>query len=144
MNHDLEKLARLSQAELDQLFTKNSAGEVPNGRFDGIFLVAPGTVLTAAAAALIDYLFWQGKVFDVPRARVNNIILPFGLELVQAKITKGASRFDGKECIILDYSTTSLAARWVRDEIREIEPAVYLGKFYFGAVRMPDFALARG
>jgi hypothetical protein len=78
------------------------------------------------------------------RARVDNIILSFGLELVQAKICKGASRFDGKECIILDYSATFLVARWVRDEIREIGPTVYLGKFYFGTVQMPDFALARG
>src|SRR5437764_6549718 len=86
MNNGLKRLSRRSQVELDELFTKSPAGEVPNGRFDDIFLVAPGTVLTARAAALIDFLLWQGKVFDAPRARVNNLILPFGFEAVQAKV----------------------------------------------------------
>ena len=27
---------------------------------------------------------------------------------------------DQKECIVLDYSETSLLAHWVRDEIREV------------------------
>ena len=26
---------------------------------------------------------------------------------------------DGKECIVLDYSETSLLAHWIRDEIRD-------------------------
>src|SRR3954466_14063689 len=111
MNNGLKRLSRRPQVELDELFTKSPAGEVPNGRFDGIFLVAPGTVLTARAAVLIDFLLWQGKVFDAPRARVNNLILPFGFEAVQAKVYKAESRFDGRECIILDYSATSFFVR---------------------------------
>jgi hypothetical protein len=49
---------------------------------------------------------------------------------------------DGKETIIIDYSTTSFVAKKVRDEIREVEPGVYLGKVWWGKTRLIDFALA--
>jgi hypothetical protein len=39
---------------------------------------------------------------------------------------------DAKECIVLDYSETSLVAHWVRDEIREVALHIYLGKVYLG------------
>jgi hypothetical protein len=48
---------------------------------------------------------------------------------------------DGKECIVLDYSETSLVARWIRDEIRQIGPKMYLGKVYWDKKRLIDFAL---
>jgi hypothetical protein len=48
---------------------------------------------------------------------------------------------DKKECIVLDYSETSLLAHWIRDEIREVAPRTYLGKVYLGKKRLIDFAL---
>jgi hypothetical protein len=48
---------------------------------------------------------------------------------------------DNKECIVLDYSETSLLAHWIRDEIREVTPHTYLGKVYLGKKRLIDFAL---
>ena len=48
---------------------------------------------------------------------------------------------DGKECIVLDYSETSLIAQWIRDEIRQIGPRFYLGKVYWDKKRLIDFAL---
>src|SRR6185295_14649556 len=38
-------------------------------------------------------------------------------------------------------SKTSLVARKVRDEIREVSPGLYLGKVYWGKKRLIDFAL---
>jgi len=32
-------------------------------------------------------------------------------------------------------------AHWVRDEIREVAPHIYLGKVYLGKKRLIDFAL---
>jgi hypothetical protein len=32
-------------------------------------------------------------------------------------------------------------AHWIRDEIREVAPQVYLGKVYWGKKRLIDFAL---
>src|SRR5438105_941760 len=38
----------------------------------------------------------------------------------------------GRSCIVLDYSHTSLVAPWIRDEIREVSPGVYLGIVFWG------------
>ena len=138
-----DRFLRMAQVQLDKIFSDSPVGEVPRGRFRGTFIVAPGTVLTKTAAELIRLLVWQGKVFDTVRARVNNCVLPFGFESVPAKIYKAASWFDGRECVVLDYSETSFVARWVRDEIRQVSLGVYLGKAYFAGMRMPDFILER-
>ena len=72
---------------------------------------------------------------------MRNKILPFGLNAIIAKIYKAESWLDGKECIVLDHSDTSLVAHWIRDEIREIDTGVYLGKVYWSDKRLIDFAL---
>ena len=38
--------------------------------------------------------------------------------------TRAPSWLDSKECIVLDYSETSLVAHWIRDEIRQIAPGL--------------------
>ena len=55
-------LPRMSQEELDALFSRSTAGPTPSGVGDGIAIVAPGTPVAAGLAALI-HLPWQGKVF---------------------------------------------------------------------------------
>ena len=65
---------------------------------------------------------WQGKVFDAKAGLLRNRIGPFGLNAIIAKVYKAPSWLDGKECIVLDYSETSMVAHWIRDEIRLIEP----------------------
>jgi hypothetical protein len=72
---------------------------------------------------------------------LKNRILPFGLNAIIAKVYKGTSWLDNKECIVLDYSDTSVIAQWIRDEIRQIEPGLYLGKVYWEKKRLIDFAL---
>jgi hypothetical protein len=72
---------------------------------------------------------------------LRNKILPFGLNAIIAKVYKAPSWLDNKECIVLDYSETSLVAHWIRDEIREVAPHVYLGKVYWSKKRLIDFAL---
>ena len=72
---------------------------------------------------------------------LRNKILPFGLNAIIAKVYKGPSWLDNKECIVLDYSETSLLAHWIRDEIREVAPRTYLGKVYWSKKRLIDFAL---
>ncbi len=54
---------------------------------------------------------------------------------------KGPSWLDGNECIVLDYSKTSLAAEHIRDEIRPFEPGLYLGLVYWDQHRLMHFAL---
>jgi hypothetical protein len=131
----------MSQAQLDDLFTQSAVGEIPSGEGKGTAIVAPGTTYTQDIANFINHFDWQGKVFDPAKGVLRNKISPFGLKAIIAKVYKGPSWMDKKECIVLDYSETSLIAHWVRDEIREVAPHVYLGKVYLGEKRLIDFAL---
>jgi len=112
------EMLKMSQTQLDDLFTQAPASEIPSGQARGTAIIAPGTT-----------------------GVLRNKILPFGLNAIIAKVYKGPSWLDNKECIVLDYSETSLLAHWVRDEIREIAPRIYLGKVYLGKKRLIDFAL---
>ena len=141
MSLDVAQLLAMSQAQLDDLFTKSSAGPIPDGSAKGTAIIAPGTTYTSAIAQLINHFAWQGKIFDAEKGVLKNLILPFGLSAVIAKIYKGTSWFDEKECIVLDYSETSLVAHWIRDEIRLIQPKTYLGKVYWERSRLFHFLL---
>jgi hypothetical protein len=131
----------MSQAELDALFSSVSAGPIPDGEAEGTAIVAPGTTFTPTISKFISNFAWQGKVFDRKAGVLRNRILPFGLNAIIAKVYKAESWLDRKECIVLDYSDTSLVAQWIRDEIREISPGIYLGKVYWSDKRLIDFAL---
>jgi hypothetical protein len=141
MAYDVDKLLTMPQEQLDALFTASPAGPIPDGEAEGTAIVAPGTAYSANIARFISNFAWQGKVFDAKKGVLRNKILPLGLNAIIAKVYKGESWLDGKECIVLDYSDTSLLAHWIRDEIREISPGVYLGKVYWGKQRLIDFAL---
>jgi len=134
-------LIKMSQAQLDELFTNSPAGEIPNGEAKGTAIVAPGTTYTEDIAEFINHFAWQGKTFDAKKGVLRNRILPLGLNAIIAKVYKAPSWLDGKECIVLDYSDTSLLAHWIRDEIREIAHGLYLGKVYWGKKRLIDFAI---
>ena len=141
MAYDVAKFLSMSQAELDTLFTNSPVGKIPDGEAEGTAIVAPGTMFSSNIARFVSLFAWQGKVFDGKKGVLKNKILPFGLNAILAKVYKGPSWLDGKECIVLDYSDTSIVAQWIRDEIREIEPGLYLGKVYWDKTRLIDFAL---
>ena len=141
MAYDVAQLLKMSQEQLDDLFKKSAAGKIPDGEADGTAIVAPGTKYSKAIAQLINHFAWQGKVFDAKKGVLKNKILVLGLNAIIAKVYKGKSWLDGKECTVLDYSETSLVARRIRDEIRQIGPGLYLGKVYLGKKRLIDFAL---
>jgi len=141
MAYDVQQLLKLSQRELDELFAASPAGEIPDGAAEGTAIIAPGTTYSDNIARVINHFGWQGKVFDAKKGFLKNRILAFGVEAIVAKVYIGTSLFDGKECIVLDYSETSFIAQWVRDEIRLIGPNLYLGKVYWSGDRLIDFAL---
>jgi len=141
MTYDVPDLLKLSQAQLDELFTNSPPGDIPDGEAKGTAIIAPGTTYSTEIAELINHFAWQGKIFDATHGTLKNRILAFGLQAIIAKVYKGASWVDGKECIVLDYSETSLLAQRVRDEIRLIAPGRYLGVVYWGKKRLINFAL---
>jgi hypothetical protein len=144
MAYDVQKLLSMSQKELDDLFKASPAGDIPDGDAKGTAIIAPGTKYSPEIAQLVSTFAWQGKVFDAKAGVLRNKILPFGLNAIIAKVYKAPSWLDGKECIVLDYSETSLVAHWIRDEIRLIGPGFYLGKVYWGKERLIDFSLQFG
>jgi hypothetical protein len=138
---DAAQLMKMSQAELDDLFKANPAGEIPDGQAKGTAIIAPGTRFSDEIAEFISVFAWQGKTFDSKRGVLSNRILLLGLNAIIAEVYKDKSWLDGQECIVLDYSKTSLLAHWIRDEIREIAPKFYLGKVYWKKSRLIDFCL---
>ena len=138
---ELDALFKMTQEQLDELFLKSKAGPIPNGPATGTAIIAPGTKFTPAVAAAVNLFAWQGKNFDAKAGVLKNKISVLGLNAIVAQVYKGPSWLDKKECIILDYSKTSIVAQWIRDEIRQIAPGVYLGKVYGGKKRLIDFVL---
>lgn len=134
----------MTRAELDDIYTQAQAGSTPSGETTGTAIVA-GSLFSKAFAVLARWFAWQGKVFDLfappDKGILINKVSPFGLTFIVAKVYKDKSWMDGKETIVIDYSTTSFFARKIRDEIREVEPGIFLGKVWLGKRRILDFAL---
>nr|WP_315426589.1 hypothetical protein [uncultured Albidiferax sp.] len=141
MAYDVPQLLAMTQVQLDDLFRSSPAGEIPNGSAHGTAIIAPGTKYTESIAHIINLFGWQGKTFDAQKGVLKNKVLVFGFEAVVAKVYKDKSWLDGEECIVLDYSDTSVLAHYIRDEIRLIGPGFYLGKVYWGKERLIDFCL---
>lgn len=134
-------LLALSAAQLEELYRSSLPGVMPDGAGRGVAIVAPGLSYSRDIAELVYLLAWQGKKFDARLGRLVNRISPFGIEAVEAEVYFGPSRVDGKACIVIDYSRTSKIARWIRDEIRSVAPAVYLGYAFAGPLRLVAFSL---
>ena len=141
MAYDVAQLLAMSQEQLDDLFKASPPGDIPNGQAKGTAIIAPGSRFSDEIAEFVSIFGWQGKVFDAAKGLLKNKILPFGVEAIVARVYKEPSWLDGKECIVLDYSETSIVAQWIRDEIRLIEPNFYLGKVYWSKKRLIDFCL---
>jgi len=138
---DAGALVRMSADELDALFSRSPAGAMPDGEYDGTAIAAPGTEFAEVAAKITHLLAWKGKVFNAERGVLENRVTPFDLHAVVATVYRAPSWFDNAECIVLDYSETSLIAHWIRDEIREVADGLYLGLVYWQRTRILYFAL---
>ena len=134
-----------SREQLDDIYKNSEPGEVPKGNTRGTAIVA-GSLFSKMVAVFARAFAWQGKVFDLftqdrQAGVLVNKITPFSLTFIVAKVYRDKSWLDGKDTIVIDYSKTSFFAKVIRDEIREIEPGVYLGKVWWGKTRILDFAL---
>jgi hypothetical protein len=138
---DVEQLLAMSQSQLDTLFTSSPAGPIPDGPAKGTAIIAPDTVFSKEIAEVINLFAWQGKTFDAQKGVLTNKVSILGFSAIIAEVYKGESWLDQKECIVLDYSKTSMVAHWIRDEIRLIGPNFYLGKVYWAQKRLIDFCL---
>jgi hypothetical protein len=138
---DEKQLLEMSRSELDALFGNADSGPIPNGRAAGTAILLPGSPYNATVAQLVRTFAWQGKTFYAKYRVLTNRVSPLGLSAAVAVVYEEPSLLDGRACIVLDYSKTSLAARFVRDEIRLIAPSLYLGKAYWSRWAVCHFAL---
>lgn len=147
MNNTVKTWLSKSREDLDKIYRNAEPGDIPTGDTLGTAILA-GSALSKIVAICARLFLWKGKVFDLfcadGRAGVLvNKITPFGLKFIVAKVYRATSWLDEKDTIVIDYSKTSFVAKVIRDEIREIEPGVYLGKVWWGKKRILDFALVR-
>jgi hypothetical protein len=138
---DPRSVARMSRPELDELFRGSPPGTIPAGRARGTAIILPGSPVDGVLQALVRALIWKGKVFNRESGDLRNRIGPLGMLLIRARVYQNQSWFANGPAIILDYSHTSLVARMIRDEIRQIGPGVYLGQVYWGKHRIALFML---
>ena len=143
----LAELLTKTPAELDRLFTGAPSGPIPHGNAIGEAIVWPGTLWARLVARFVHDLVWQGKIFtpnpEGNGATLENKIGPTGIHEIVARVYFTKSWFDQKDCIVLDYSKTSLLARKIRDEIRlvDADSRLYLGKVWWGKTALVGFAL---
>jgi hypothetical protein len=134
-------LLRMSNTDLDELFRSSGAGPIPDGDMRGTVLAFPGTAVATPLAKALYVVAWQGKVVDRRHGMLRNKITPLRLRLIAAKVSHAASWVDGQDCVLLDYSHTSLVAKMVRDEVREVSPGLYLGVVWVWRRRVGWFTL---
>ncbi len=137
MSLTARQLLKRNASELDTLFAASPAGPIPEGEATGAAIACSGTWFARLIAWFARWFLWQGKVFDPTQRCLRNRITPFGFTAIKADVYPGESWFDGRDCIVIDYSKTSLVARFIRDEIRLVAPGLYLGQVYLGQRRRP-------
>ena len=141
------KLLEMPPAELDALFRASPAGPIPEGRGKGTIVALPGTEVAKPLNTVLGAVVWHGKVFHPETRDLRNLVSPFGVEAIRAEVSTASSWVDGRPCVLLDYSRSSRVCGWIRDEIREVSPGVYLGvvwgvgRVFGGRRRILRFAL---
>ncbi|MEU7306115.1 hypothetical protein AB0950_36875 [Streptomyces sp. NPDC007189] len=134
-------LLKIGDAGLEELFRASPPGKIPKGPLEGTGIVRWGGGWVAQPLAwLVRMTLWRGKVFD-PEGYLSNRMTPFDMLAIVAQVYTGPSLMDEQDCIVIDYSKLSLVARGVRDEIREVEPGLYLGVVWLLGARIGWFAL---
>jgi hypothetical protein len=138
---DATDLLNMTNSALDRLFRSSPAGAIPTAVCDGTALLFPGTGISRPLALVVHALAWQGKDFDVRGSQLFNLVTPLRVRAVRAQVSRAPSWVDRGQCIVIDYSRTSLVTRRVRDEIRLVGSGTYLGVMWLWRRRVAWFAL---
>jgi hypothetical protein len=120
------ELARMSPCELDRLFAAAGVGCLPVG-------LGRGRVLYVAEAhrprarARVQSVVWKGKYFYPDGAITNQWC---GFRAVASHAEVGPSWCDGRPCVVIEYPPDAPVFGNARDELREVAPGVFLGRYY--------------
>jgi hypothetical protein len=122
-----ERLLRMNECELLDLYRAGTVTAAPCGFADGWAIYKPGRASTVPRAHFTRAL-WKGKEFSADGTTMINHIGK--LRMIKADVFPGDSWLDGKPTLVFDYLCTSRLFSNVRDEVREVAPGVYLGLTY--------------
>jgi hypothetical protein len=142
-SHSLDSFAAMTVDELDALYRTakvSSTMKAADGALVGRMLAVRGIPAGLAAPlrrfSASDAFVWEGKTFqassDMRGVGHNRVNLPKVLgrqNLFPFETSFGASAIDGKPTLILDYDLDVNPGfiRKIHDEIREVEPGLFLG-----------------
>ena len=140
---DETSLLGMRHRELDELFRASPPGEIPTGVLDGTAILFPGRRPARPLAAVVRKLAWRGKVVEPAGRALRNRVTPLEIKAFAAVVYREASHVDGQDCIVLDYSVTSVLAGGVRDEIRLVAPGLHLGVVWWYGRRVAWFLLRK-
>src|SRR5262245_13764404 len=117
-------LAGMDLCQLDALFASATAEALPVGSGRGTILMrTDGKRLKMR----LDGLVWKGKVFRDDGSYVNQWA---GFRAIGTCAVIEPSWADGKPCVVLDHPAGTPVFGNARDELRQIAPGVWLGRFY--------------
>jgi hypothetical protein len=119
-------LAQLDRDQLDAIFAAGTAGESPTGIGRGRILLRVDGRMPRVRARL-QGLVWKGKVFQPDGTFVNQWA---GFRAIASRVEVGPSWYDGRPCLVLEYPPGTPIFGNARDELREVSPGLWLGRFY--------------
>jgi hypothetical protein len=119
-------LARLDRDQLDAAFATGTAGESPVGFGRGRILLRVDGKMPRVRARL-QGLAWKGKVFRPDGTFINQWA---GFRAIASRVEVGPSWYDGRPCLVLEYPPGTPVFGNARDELREVAPGLWLGRFY--------------
>jgi len=122
---DARGLSNLSADELEEVFHSGVVNGIPLGYAKGrplLMLDYRRPRLRASMSGMV----WKGKHF-LPDGRMINQWV--GFRAVGADVWIEASMFDGQPCIHIEYPPNAAVFGNSFDELREIAPSVFLGRF---------------
>ena len=120
------QLAGCSPEDLEAMFRRGKAEAIPVGP-------AKGKILHHFAAKMprlkiaVQQAMWKGKVFHADGSFVNQWA---GFKAIRSQAAIAPSWLDGKPCLVLEYEKGTPVFGNTRDELREVAPGVWLGRFH--------------
>jgi hypothetical protein len=119
-------LARLDRTQLDAIFATGTASESPVGFARGRILLRVDC-RRPRVRAYLQGLAWKGKVFHPDGTFINQWA---GFRAISSCVEIGPSWYDGQPCLVLAYPPGTPIFGNARDELREVSPGLWLGRFY--------------
>jgi len=139
------KLLFKGRKKLNKLYEQSKAKNLPQGITNGVAILAI-PIISVFFALFIKLFIWKGKIFSSQKSEtvadsVINRVSPFNIKAVKGRVYLSSSWIDGKPTIVIEYNKSGFPFNKVRDEVREMEPGVYVGKMWFYKTQVLHFTL---